>query len=152
MAFMGFLTACAVVYSILAFRLDFLGRGGTLGPGFFPRIIGVLLVALLAVEVGVRWICSRRGRAPARPAVEGGAHLGDAFWVGIAAIGFAVVLPWAGAFLSMALFLAAGLAVLNPGRWAVNLAVVLVVPAALHLLFGIWLGVPLPAGVLGRFG
>lgn len=153
MAFLTALAAFAVIYTVLAFRLDFLGQGGTLGPGFFPQIIGVTLVILLGVEGLLRRTApgerlsasSSTPHATVRPS-----HGADARKIALLTIAFAAALPWAGALLSMAAFLLASLSVVHGKRWGVNLAVALLVPGLLFLLFGVWLGVPLPAGPLGQ--
>jgi ABC-type transport system involved in cytochrome c biogenesis permease subunit len=44
----------AALYTYIAFaELDYLSSAGRLGPGFFPRVIGVALVALCAVSLYV---------------------------------------------------------------------------------------------------
>lgn len=138
----GFLAAillAAVGYTWVAFAgLDYLSSAGRLGPGFFPRIIGVALVAICAVSLYE----DRRFREAL-----------SAYWrttAGVAALSaaFIALLEPLGALLSMIAFLGATLAYLNRGRRVQNILLALLLPVAVYLLFKVWLNAALPRGIL----
>jgi hypothetical protein len=141
----GFLLALlagAVFYTYLAFaELAFLSTTGRLGPGFFPRIIGVALIAacLLGVAQDIRRMRSD--------------EVGSAYWppvVAVALLSAAMIWLFAlvGGTLAMALFLLAALSILNRERLAQNLAVAVVLPLGIYFLFDVWLNASMPEGRL----
>lgn len=138
-AFLGALLALAAGYTWLAFsELEYLSSAGRLGPGFFPRLIGVALVALLAASL---WRDLRIGEAL------------SAHWrttLGIAALsgGFVAALEVLGGLASMIAFLAAALAFLNRGRPVQNAILAIALPVLVYLLFRVWLNAALPRGML----
>jgi putative tricarboxylic transport membrane protein len=142
LAFTAAILCVAVLYTYWAFaELSFLSSAGRLGPGFFPRIIGLLLIVacLLTLAGDVR----KR---------EGGAL--SSYWritVLVAALSgaFILVLNVLGGPLAMALYMLATLSVLNRGRMLQNVAVSIGLPIALFLLFDVWLNASMPQGILG---
>jgi hypothetical protein len=129
-AFLIALLAAAVFYSYIAFAdLNFMTRTGRLGPGFFPRLIGVaaIIVTLWAILDELR-----RGRVTSED-VEGS-------WLDVAilialALGYAVLIRLFGGFIATFLFLAVALTVLNRGQHIKNMAVAVLVPGFVYLLF-----------------
>jgi hypothetical protein len=138
----GFLLAilaAAAGYTWLAFTgLDYLSSAGRLGPGFFPRIIGVALTGLCAFSL-FRDFPVREPFSPHWPTVL--------VVAGLSAALIAVLEPLGG-LLAMIAFMAAALWVLNRGRPVQNALLALVLPACLYLLFKVWLGAALPRGLL----
>jgi len=141
----GFLAAILLVaggYSYGAFAdLSYLSSAGRLGPGFFPRIIGVSLMALCAYSL---YADVRRGRA---------AEALSPFWRTVAAVAalsaaFVVLLDLIGGLLAMIAFMAAALAFLNRGRHLQNALLALVLPVGFYLLFKVWLNAAMPRGLL----
>jgi len=139
----GFLLAILLVgagYTWLAFaELHYLSSAGRLGPGFFPRFIGVALVVLSGYSLYAEL------KAPREALSE--------FWrttVAVAALSaaFIAALEPLGALLSMVLFLGAALAYLNRGRPLQNAALALLLPIGVYLLFKVWLNAALPRGIL----
>ena len=139
----GFLLAILLVsggYAWLAFaELDYLSSAGRLGPGFFPRIIGVALV-LFCVEGLYRELT-----APKEPL--------SAFWrttvvVGALSAAFIALLELLGGLLAMIAFMAVALVFLNRGRPLQNALLALVLPVCIYLLFKVWLNAALPRGFL----
>ncbi len=142
LAFTGVLLCMAVFYTYWAFaELSFLSSAGRLGPGFFPRIIGVALVAtcLLTLAGDLR----RRDGA----AVSG--YWRIALVVAALSGAFILVLNVLGALLAMVLYMLTILSLLNRGRLLQNVAVSIGLPLALFLLFDVWLNASMPQGVLG---
>jgi putative tricarboxylic transport membrane protein len=141
-AFTAAILCVAVLYTYWAFaQLSFLSSAGRLGPGFFPRIIGLaLIIACLLTLAGD--LKTREGGAISRywritPVVAG---LSGAF---------ILVLNVLGGPLAMVIYMLATLSVLNRGRILQNIAVSIGLPIILFLLFDVWLNASMPPGVLG---
>lgn len=143
-AFLVAILCVALLYTYSAFTdLTFLTVSGRLGPGFFPRIIGGLLVAACLYNLVVA----------ARRAGPDEGEAGDGDWrvtLGILALsaGFVGLLEVVGGLLAMVLFLLAALSVLNRGRLVQNLAISLLLPAAVYLMFDVWLKASMPRGLI----
>ena len=142
----AFLLAClfaGLFYTYVAFaELSFLSVSGRLGPGFFPRIIGVALVGLCLFSLVSAW----------RRPVEGEAQ--SAHWpVGgmvMALTGLLVILlSVLGGVLAMVVCLLLSLSLLTRGHHIQNVAIALVFPAAIYLLFDVLLNASMPEGALG---
>ena len=130
-------------------RIKVLANAGTVGPRFFPTVVGVVLLLVgtwLAVDV------SRGGHAPMEAAEDIDlSRSSDWRTLGLLSavfLGHVVLLrplgfPVAGALL----FFGTG-AALGSRRWVRDAAVAVVLATAVYVVFAIWLGVGLPAGVL----
>jgi uncharacterized membrane protein len=128
-------------YAYLAFAdLGYLSSAGRLGPGFFPRIIGLALVALCAYSLYAE--------------IKRGGHLDLArFWRVAAVMAllsalFVAALDVLGGLVSMVLYMAAALAYLNRGRALQNALLAVLLPLGIYLLFRVWLNAPMPRGLL----
>jgi putative tricarboxylic transport membrane protein len=138
----GFLLALLLAaggYTWLAFaELDYLSSAGRLGPGFFPRIIGVALLVLcvssLYKDSGIRESVS--------------AHWRTTVTVAVLSAAFIALLEPLGGLLAMVAFMGAVLMFLNHGRPLQNAILALVLPVCLYLLFKVWLNAALPRGLL----
>lgn len=134
------LLAASLFYTYIAFaELAFMTKTGRLGPGFFPRIIGVLLV--LFCLVGLR-ADVKRMRSD---------DIGSPFWPTITAIavlsgGMILLFTLVGGTLAMAIFLLATLSILNRGHIVQNVAVAVLLPLGIYLLFDAWLNASMPEG------
>jgi hypothetical protein len=143
LGFTAAILCAAALYAYWAFAdLSFLSSTGRLGPGFFPRIVGLLLI--------VACILTLAGDLKKRHA-EGGL---SSFWwttLVVAALSGALVLSleFLGGPLAMVVYLLATLSVLNPGRSLQNVAIGVGLPLALFLLFDRWLNASLPPDSLG---
>jgi hypothetical protein len=143
LAFTAAILCLAVFYTYWAFAdLSFLSSTGRLGPGFFPRIVGLLLIA--------GCILTLAGDLKARHD-DGGL---SRFWritVAVAALSgaFVLLLEILGGPLAMVLYMLTTLMVLNRGRTIQNVAISLGLPLALFLLFDRWLNASLPTDSLG---
>lgn len=133
----------AGLYSYYAFtELSWLSSAGRIGPAFFPRIIGLTLLALSAWSLAADW------RAP-------GGHLAKG-WRAVALLAllsglFVAALEVLGGLLSMIAFMAAALTVFNRARPLQNALLALALPAGLYLLFKVWLNAGVPRGMLLPF-
>jgi putative tricarboxylic transport membrane protein len=141
----GFLLAIlflAALYTYVAFaELSYLSSAGRLGPGFMPRIIGVSLVAMCAVSLYADMKHLPAGQAVS-PAWRSAAVL--ALLSGV----FVGLLEVLGGLLSMIVFMAAALWILNRGRPLQNALVAVLLPLGTYVLFAVWLKATMPRGVL----
>ena len=142
-AFTAAILCVAVLYTYWAFAdLSFLSSTGRLGPGFFPRIVGLLLIVACVLTLAGD-LKERRD--------EGGL---SSFWritVVVAALSgvFVLLLEVLGGPLAMVVYMLATLFLLNPGRSIQNVAISIGFPLALFLLFDRWLNASIPPDALG---
>lgn len=137
------LLAFAGGYTWYAFaELSYLSSAGRLGPGFFPRTIGVALTLFCAHGL------YREIRSPAEPISP---HWRTTLVVAGLSAGFIALLQPLGALLAMVAFMAATLAFLNRGRPLQNAVLALALPVCVYLVFKVWLNAALPRGVLPLF-
>jgi hypothetical protein len=143
LAFTAAILCLAVLYTYWAFAdLSFLSSTGRLGPGFFPRIVGLILIAACVLTLA--------GDLKARHA-EGGL---SSFWgitvvVAVLSGAFILLLEILGGPLAMIVYMLATLSVLNRGKTMQNVAISFGLPLALFLLFDHWLNASIPPGTLG---
>ena len=143
LGFTAAILCAAALYAYWAFAdLILLSSTGRLGPGFFPRIVGLLLIVVCVLTLA--------GDLKTRHA-EGG--LSSFWWITlvVAALSGAFVLSLEilGGPLAMVVYLLATLSVINPGRSLQNVAISIGLPLALFLLFDHWLNASLPPDSLG---
>ncbi|HET6519154.1 MAG TPA: tripartite tricarboxylate transporter TctB family protein [Geminicoccaceae bacterium] len=144
-AFTAAILCLAVAYTYVAFAgLSFLSSTGRLGPGFFPRIVGLALIG--ACLYGI-WGDLRERRS------DGGV---SEFWritLAVAALSglFVLLLNVLGGPLAMVAYMLATLSLLNRGRVVQNVLVSVLLPAALYLLFDVWLNAAMPPGIVVGF-
>jgi putative tricarboxylic transport membrane protein len=154
--FFGLLLVVMVGYTEMAFDLEWRTQAGRIGPGFFPRIIGILaaVLALVAVVDSLRpGVGDEADLLDEDEAGEGdlGRHpVPLLLTVALSAV-FLLTLTWLGAIVSAAVFMFGMLWLLNRGRWVTNVVLSLLVPLGMYLLFQTGLNAGLPEGVLPRF-
>ena len=135
----------AIFYSYVAFTdLGFLTRTGRLGPGFFPRLIGVFAVATLI------WVIVEdiRKRQPDVGPLQGWF---DVFAVIALSVFYAVLLRLFGGLTATVIFLVLALSFLNRGEHLKNLVIAVAVPAAVFLLFDKVLNANMPPALIKPF-
>jgi hypothetical protein len=141
----GFLLAIlflAGFYTYVAFaELNYLSSTGRLGPGFMPRIIGVSLMAMcvLSLYADLKHDVVAEALSPAWRAAAVLALLSGVF---------VALLELIGGLLSMMVFMAAALWVLNRGRHLQNVLVAVLLPVITYVVFVVWLKASLPRGLL----
>jgi putative tricarboxylic transport membrane protein len=140
---LGAIALVASAYTWMAFGMEWETAAGRIGPGFFPRIIGGLTVVLCIAAI-VRRL---RERAPAE-AEPGPRHGRLVAIVALALLGYLFLFEYAGAALASVAFMLVVLPVLNPGRTVANVALAVLLPAALYVLFELALNAGLPPGPL----
>ena len=140
----GFLAGVLLLaggYTWIAFaELAWLSSAGRLGPAFFPRIIGVALVALCAWS-----LVGELRRGGREPVAE--------FWRDSAVLAlysalFVAALDVLGGLVSMAAYMAAALWTLNRRRYWQNALLATLLPLGIYLLFRVWLNAAVPRGLL----
>lgn len=154
--FLGLILVVLAVYTEMAFGLEWRTAAGRIGPGFFPRIVGFLglAVTLWSLAVAVRSPESADEVVPLEDEV-GDADLGKhprllAIMV-VAAAAFVFTLVLLGAIVSSALFLFLMLWLLNRNHLVLNIVISIALPLGLYLLFQSLLNAGLPNGILPRF-
>ncbi len=136
------LAVLAIVY-LVANRRYALDTLAAPGPGVFPLAVGVALLGLVVCQA----VGAIRSRGPVEPAAYGDKH-GRVLVLVALLIGYGVALHVVGfQVASFALVLLASRVLgardwLRPGVLAAGVAL------AVHVIFVLWLGVPLPRGVL----
>jgi putative tricarboxylic transport membrane protein len=132
----------SVFYTYGAFEnLNFLSSAGRLGPGFFPRIIGIGLIAACLLELALQY---RRGSDP----VPGSDFVGTTVMVTVLTGLLVLSLGILGGYIGMTAFMLVSLFLLNRSRPVQNLAIGIALPLCVYLMFDVWLEAPLPRGVL----
>jgi len=141
----GFLLAIlflAGFYTYIAFTdLSYLSSAGRLGPGFMPRIIGVALIAMCVLSLYADMKGAAAGEAMS-PGWRSAAVL--ALLSGM----LVALLEILGGLLSMAVFMAAALWILNPRRHLQNALVAILLPVGTYVIFNVWLRASMPRGLL----
>ena len=156
--FFAVLLVVMAVYTQMAFSLEWVTTAGRIGPGFFPRIIGILSLAI------VLWGLVRSllpGAVDDEDEVAGDEEAGAAdlgrhpvpllLVLAAAAVFLLIFFVPLGAIVSCAIFLLAVLFLLNREQPVVNVAIALILPVLVYLLFQTALNAGLPAGILPRF-
>ncbi|MBI4607455.1 MAG: tripartite tricarboxylate transporter TctB family protein [Candidatus Rokubacteria bacterium] len=136
--------ASSAAYLVAALRLS-PGSVEQPGPGLFPVAVGLLLVASSSAFVFQSLRAS--SAAAAGPPAEAGKRV-----TGVLAVlaAFCLFLPWLGYAVTAPGLLVVILRLFGLARWPVVAALAVVATAASYYLFGVLLGVPLPAGVWTR--
>ena len=149
--FFGLLVVLLAGYLQMALGMEWRTAAGRIGPGFFPRVIGVLGLALALVAL----VRSLRGdpavaEGPVDETGEAdlGRHPATLAIVVAASAAFAAAFVLLGAVIAGAVYLFGCLWLLNRPRPLLNAAVSVGVASGLYLLFEILLDAGLPAGVL----
>lgn len=155
--FLAALLVVLAVYTQLAFGLEWRTVAGRIGPGFFPRIIGCLAVA---INVWALVTSLRAGAVDDEDELGGEDEAGEADLgkhpvplLVVVAAGAVLLLLFepAGMIITCALFLAAILFLLNRRHPVTNIVLSLGVPVLVYLLFQTLLNAGLPGGLLPRF-
>jgi hypothetical protein len=141
-AFTVTLLILAALYTWSAFSdLTFLSSTGRLGPGFFPRIVGVSLVVACLIDLAIELFRPR-------PPVAHFDHIPTVLAVAGLSVLFVLALAILGGYLAMFAFVFATLTVLDRTRPVQSLAIALILPSAIYLLFDVWLNAAVPRGML----
>lgn len=141
-AFLLALLAASLFYSYVAFvDLRFLSAAGRLGPGFFPRIIGVGLIVFTLMSLAADMRLARADDTASD-------YWGDVGIVVLFSVLFVLSLSYLGGIVATAVFLFVALSVLNRGRHLINAVLALLMPLGVYLLFDVALNAAVPEGML----
>jgi len=114
--------------------------------GFFPRVLGVLLVLLTLGEFVRALRQSATATAPGKIDSDGWTRIGATLAI---MLGFALVLERIGFLLATFFLMVLLLRAIEAPRWSKVFIVALATSLLSYGLFAWLLGVPLPAGILG---
>lgn len=141
-AFLAGMLLVAAGYTYLAFTgLPYLSSAGRLGPGFFPRIIGIALLVFVLYSLAVERKREGESAAPSP-------HWRTTLALALLSAGLVAAIEVLGGLLAMIAFMALALAVLNPGRTLQNALVAVGLPVGVYLVFRLWLNAAIPPGLL----
>ncbi len=145
--FLGVVIVVMAGYTYLAMGMEWRTEAGRIGAGFFPRVVGFATLALCIVA-------AVQSLQPVRddPDEEGVVLYPRVLlaFVGAGVVFLLALLPL-GAIVASALFLFGTLSFLNRGRPLRNVAVAVLLPVGLYLLFQVVLNAGLPSGILPTF-
>ena len=142
-------------YTQMAFELEWETEAGRIGPGFFPRIIGVLACALtiFALVGSVRHRGEQVGTLAGDDEEMGEGDLGHhpvaVLVLVLGAAAYVFFLTVLGAVVASMAFMAGVLWWLNPRGHLTNALLSVLLPIGMFLLFQTLLNAGLPVGVLG---
>jgi putative tricarboxylic transport membrane protein len=151
--FAGLFLAAGIVYEAMAFRMP-RGRIGYPGPGFFPIIVGAVLI-LTATACLIQALVARRtgGSASTSATDDESASQGHRqvkktwFLVGFLVL-YILALQPVGFPIAVTVFLLASIWVFGYRKWLPVLGIAAALTVISYLTFVMWLKVPLPLGIL----
>ncbi|ANQ27730.1 hypothetical protein BA894_15630 [Vibrio natriegens] len=143
-----------VAYGIAT--LDLYDINGRPGPGYFPLIVGALMIITTSINVykDIKIYNKLKGDTELKTFVNHSnvPHYAKDAVVAAACLSLLIfTLSSLGAILSMILFCLVFLAYFNRGKHLQNLIYSIVFPASVYLLFDVWLQAGLPDGLLRAF-
>jgi putative tricarboxylic transport membrane protein len=155
--FAGLILAVGLVYEIMALNMP---RGGLSypGPGLFPMIVGIFLVAT-ALGCLIQEVLPRKeGEGPSASPLPGHdsaapprRNVQKTFQLIAMMIGYTLVLKPLGFLISICAFLVVAIRIFGYRRWVPVLAMAAVIAGISYVSFVLWLKVPLPSGILEAF-
>lgn len=142
--FLAVILVGALLYTFIAFSdLNFMTRTGRAGPGFFPRLIGLLAIATTLWALIDDILKTKNNGA------EFVLHASkDVVKVMVLAIGYAVLLRLLGGFVATVIFLGLSLMTLNPAQRTKNFFLALIIPTSIYLLFDRGLNANMPPSLI----
>lgn len=154
MVFAGLMLALGLVYEAMAMNMP---RGSLAypGPGLFPMIIGILLIATALACLLQEIVPRMRSKDPAASSVpdEGAAaadqrDVGKTVQLTALMIGYIFLLKPLGFPLAIFAFLALAIRIFGYRKWLPTLAMAAVIASLAYVSFVVWLKVSLPLGIL----
>lgn len=149
----GLLTVLGVAFAVGATSLDIFGEGGRIAPGFMPFITGSLL-AVFGLMVGVEALLSaprEQEEDDEHPEDEEGSRRTVALVFGLTFVAI-LLIPLLGFLLSFGLLVFALIWYVERERLLLGLGLGAGAAVFAWLVFGLFLQIPLPGGVLGLGG
>ncbi len=153
--FPGVMLAIALVYEIMALNMP----RGTIrypGPGFFPMVVGIFLIATVAGTL-IQEILKRKPAKPssgsqtASEAAISSGYFGKTFQLFALMIGYILALPHIGFPVAICIFMLISIRIFGSRHWVPALVLAVAISAFSYISFVLWLKVPLPLGILEKF-
>jgi len=145
--FAGLFLVAGIAYEVMAFRMP-RGRIGQPGPGFFPLIVGAILVLTATACLFQALATSRSSSLTEEGPVQSNRQV-NKIWL---LLGFLVLyilaLQPVGFPIAIAIFLVASIWAFGYRKWLPTLGIAVALTAISYLTFVVWLKVPLPLGIL----
>jgi putative tricarboxylic transport membrane protein len=152
--FAGLILAVGLVYGIMALNMP-RGRLSYPGPGLFPLIIGIFLIATALGCLLQEILPRKRGADPsASPlpsqdsAAPGDRNINKTFQLMALMIGYTLALKPLGFLISICTFMVVAIRIFGYRRWVPALVMAAVIAGISYVSFVLWLKVPLPLGIL----
>ena len=152
--FAGLILAVGLVYEIMALNMP-RGRLSYPGPGLFPMVIGIFIIATALGCLLQEVLPGKRGAGPAAPplpnqdsAAPGDRNVKKTFQLTALMIGYTLVLKPLGFLISICAFLVVAIRIFGYRRWFPALAMAAIIAGISYVSFVLWLKVPLPLGIL----
>jgi putative tricarboxylic transport membrane protein len=150
--FAGLFLVAGIAYEVMAFRMP-RGRIGQPGPGFFPIIVGAILIFTAATCLVQALMAIRSGSSASKVADDEkpgqGHRQTHKTWLllGLLTL-YVLALQPIGFPIALTVFLVASIRIFGYRKWlpAVGIAAALTVVS--YLTFVAWLKVPIPLGIL----
>lgn len=132
-----------IVTTILAWHLPYTADFGP-GPGFLPLWLGIILT-ICAIPVIVADLIKKRDKSENffQPKTV------KCLKVLILIVAVFLILPILGFSAGLALITAGGMRLMGRHSWVSCVVTVIVTAICIHYLFGQWLSIPLPEGMIG---
>jgi putative tricarboxylic transport membrane protein len=150
--FAGLFLAAGIVYEVMAFRMP-RGRVGQPGPGFFPIIVGAILILTTAACLVQALMVIRSGSSASKAADDEETGQGHRqthkTWLllGLLAL-YVLALQPIGFPIALTVFLLASIRVFGYRKWLPALGIAAALTVVSYLTFVTWLKVPIPLGIL----
>jgi len=149
LVFSGFVLLVAIGYEAMAMWMP----QGSLkfpGPGYYPKLVGVFLIAT-ALGCLIQAMVARRSVRPVEPLgdVAPRPMVGKTIALFGLLLGYGFLLTPLGFPVAICLFLLAAIRVFGYRRWTVIILLALGLTVVSYVMFITWLKVPLPLGVVG---
>jgi hypothetical protein len=149
LAFSGFVLLVAIGYEAMALWMP----QGSLkfpGPGYYPKLVGVFLIAT-ALGGLIQAMVARRSVGPVAPVAKVSSHpmIGRTVALLGLLLGYVFLLKPLGFPIAIFLFLLAAIRVFGYRRWSIIILLALGLTVVSYGTFITWLKVPLPLGVVG---
>ena len=152
--FAGLMLAVGLVYEYMAMDMP---RGSLAypGPGLFPMIIGIFLIATALGCLLQEILPRKEGKTPAAVSltIQDSAGPGErkvekTFQLTALLIGYILVLKTLGFPIAICAFLVLAIRIFGYRRWFPTVVMAVVIAGISYVAFALWLKVPLPLGIL----
>lgn len=151
--FPAVMLAVGVIYEVMALQMP-RGSMARPGPGFFPMVVGVFLIATalgcLFQDILKHKAAARRpeGRSAADRVVPTDSDVNKTVQLVALMVGYILALAPLGFPAAIFIFLVISTRIFGSRKWPVVVLTAAVITALAHLCFVVWLSVPLPLGIL----